>query len=281
MNKLRYIGTIVLGFSINLPAFAASIATIDIKIKNDGQTKTKTEIVTIDGDKARLDFLGAVNKKTDQTPYLLTIDGGKSWVLGNTLKGKFFCANVDPVDFFKRIGVIVNEVVALVNPKVLDIKVRKDMEQPGPKILDYPSTHVRLITTANAQATIMFKKYEYAIKITDDIWYTKQLEIQPFRKRWFEAITQSGYQKLDQMFADWAKELSGPILKLESKIELTDLLNKKTDIQTEMAQITSIKEVASAEIPKHTFAIHKCEDINQKQLEATAKDLAKEGKIGL
>ena len=247
----------------------------------DDKSLTKREVVTTDGDKARLDFLGEAKERTDTTPYLLTVDGGKSWVLGNTYKGEFYCANVDPASFFKNIGEIVTEVMDMVSPKVFDIKVTKTKEAPGPKILDLPTTHVRLVTTAKAEATFMFKKYEYTLKITDDVWYTTKLEIQPFRKRWMEALTQSGYEKLDKMFSDWAKKVPGPILKLESEVKLTNVKKNETDIQKEKAEITSIKEVKASELPKGIFTVPKCENINQTQLESTAKDMAKEGKLGL
>ena len=73
--------------------------------------------------------MGEARKRTDQTPYLLTVDGGKSWVLGNTYKGKFYCANVDPVSFFNNIGEIITEVMALVNPRVFEIKLDKIKEE--------------------------------------------------------------------------------------------------------------------------------------------------------
>lgn len=266
---------------VNLPVFAATVTTIEINLTEDGKSQKKNEIVTIDGDKARLDFLGEARKRTDQTPYLLTVDGGKSWVLGNTHKGKFYCANVDPVTFFKNIGEIITDVMALVNPKVFEVKLNKIKEEPGPKILDLPTTHVQLVTTANAQATFMFKKYEYKLKITDDVWYTTKLEIQPFRKRWMEALTQSGYEKLDKLFSDWTKEIPGPMLKLESEVKLTNVKKNQTDTQKEKAEIISNKELKAEELPKNTFTVPKCENINQKQLESTAKDMAKEGKLGL
>lgn len=277
----RNAGIFTICIIFSLPVYAASVIAIDIEITKDGQPSKKSEIVTIDGDRARIDFLGEAKKRTATTPYLLTIDDGKSWVLGNTLKGEFYCANVDPVDFFKKIGVIVTDVVALVNPKVLDIKVEKKREEKGPKIMDFPTTYVQLVTTATGEATFMFKKYKYTMNVIDDIWYTKELEVQPFRKLWFEALTQSGYEKLDQAFSDWARELSGPILKLESEVIITNVIKNESDTQKEKAVITSVKEVKSNDLAKDTFTVPKCENINQKQLESTAKEMAKEGKLGL
>ena len=282
MNKLCGIGVfLVLCMFVSLPVFSATEVIVEIKLTEDGKSLTKKEIITVDGDKARLDFLGEAKERTDKTRYMLTIDGGKSWVLGNTYKGEYYCANVDPAKFFKAIGEIVTDVMALVNPKVFEIKVDKTKEEPGPKILGHSTTHVQLVTTAKAQATFMFKKYEYTLKVTDDLWYTKDLEIQPFRKRWMEALKQSGYDKLDKMFSDWSKQLLGPILKLETEVVLTNVSKNESQTQKQKAEITSFKELKSNELQKGIFTVPKCENINQTQLESTAKDMAKEGKLGL
>ncbi|KPJ95879.1 MAG: hypothetical protein AMJ53_01845 [Gammaproteobacteria bacterium SG8_11] len=266
---------------VSSPVFSASIVTIDIEITKEKQTKKTTEIVTIDGEKARLDFLRETKGKTEQTPYLLTVDGGKSWVLGNTHSGEYYCATVDAVAFIKEIGTIVTAIVALVNPKFLEIKVDKKKEEPGPNISGFSTNYVRLVTSAEAEADILFNKYQYSIKITDDVWYTSELEIEAFRKRWLEALTQSGYEKLDEMFTNWAKELPGPILKLESEIVLTNVLKNESTVQKEKTSIASVKEVKSSDIPQQTFAMPKCKNITQIDLEWAVKELAKEGKLTL
>lgn len=265
----------------NSPVFAASIATIEIEITKDAQTKKTTEVVTTDGDKARLDFLGEAKEKTEQTPYLLTVDGGKSWILGNTPMGEFYCAPVDQESFFKDIGSIVTDVEALLNPKVLEIKLDKTKEEPGPKTADFPTTYIQLVTTAEAEANILFKNYQYTIKITDDVWYTPELEIQEFRKHWLEALTQSGYENLDRMFINWAKEIPGPILKLESEIVLINVTENESSVRKEKANVISINDVKSSDIPQQTFSVPNCKKVTQIELEWAVKEMAKEGKLAL
>ena len=85
MNKLYRIGIfLVICMFVDLPVFAATVVTVEIKLTEGDKSLTKREIVTNDGDKARLDFLGDAKARTDKTPYMLTVDGGKSWVLGCT-----------------------------------------------------------------------------------------------------------------------------------------------------------------------------------------------------
>lgn len=281
MSKRLFVGsTFFILLTFVTPAYAAMIVTIGIEFTKNKQTQHKKHMITIDGDKVRFDFLGTTKKKTDQTPYLLTVDGGKNYILGNTRKGKFYCAKVKPVDFFKRLGSSLSNFEALVNPKTLEMKTTKTKEEPGPKILGYPTTHVQLVTTAKGQASFLFKKYEYTIKHTDDVWYTTAVEYQSFKKRWLEAMVQTGYPKMDEMFRERAKHISGPILKLESEMLTTNVKKGRTTVELEKAQITSVKEVKSSEIPQQTFVVPKCKNITQKQLISTAMDMFDESKTG-
>ena len=98
------------------------------------------------------------------------------------------------------------------------------MEEKGPKILDYPTTHVRLATTAAGKAAAMFKNYDYKVHITDDIWYTTKEEVHPVRKRWLEALSRSGDKQLDVLIVQWVANLPGAILKQESVIKVTNVI---------------------------------------------------------
>ena len=266
--------------NIGMPAFAATIVTVDIQFTKKDQTQNKKQIVTIDGDRIRFDFLGTAKEKTDQTPYLFTVDGGKSYVLGNTRKGKFYCAKVEPVDFFKRLGSVLSDFDRLVKPETLEIRVNKTREEPGPKILGYATTHIQLVTTAKGQASFLSKEYDYTIKHTDDLWYTTELAFQPFKKRWLEAMVQTGYPQMDEMFSERARNISGPILKIESEMLTTNVLKNTTTVEQEKAQITSIKEVKSSEISQQLFAVPKCKNITQMQLISNAIEMFDEGKTG-
>jgi hypothetical protein len=263
-----------------MPVYAATVVTVDIQYTKNEEVRNKKQIVTIDGDRIRFDFLGTEKQRSETTPYLLTIDGGKNYVLGNTSKDKSYCAKVEPADFFKRLGTMLADFDRLVKPETLEIKLEKTKEEPGPKLLGYPTTHIQLVTTGKGSATFLFKKHEYDIKHIDDVWYTTEIDFQPFKKRWFEAMVQTGYPMLDDMFRERHKHITGPILKIESKMLTTNVLKNKTTVETEKAVISSVKELKSDELPKQLFELPRCKNISQKQLISNAIDMFDEGKTG-
>ena len=115
-----------------------------------------------------------------------SVDGGHTWVIGN--KQEAFCAHMDTGEFFSYLGSLALKVEGIANLEITDPQVNKILEEKGPNIHGYPTTHVRLVTTAAGKAAVLFKKYDYKVHITDDIWYSTNLEMHPVRKRWLEAL---------------------------------------------------------------------------------------------
>jgi hypothetical protein len=271
--------TLLVFLFVALPVAADTLrVTIVTDIVEKDQKETDTEIITIDGDeKVRIEFLGKEKKSSDTTPYLLTINGGNTWIIGN--KAEAFCAQMETGEFFTYLGSLALKVEGIANLEIADPKVQKVHEKKGPNILDYPTTHVRLVTTASGKASVLLKKYEYKVHITDDIWYTTKMEMHPVRKRWLEALSQSGYKQLDMLIDQWAANLPGAILKQESVIKVTNIIKNKEDISTEKTQVVTIKKLKPADIPKQTFDMPKCKTISKKEMRDTAKDLFEKGRL--
>jgi hypothetical protein len=206
----------------------------------------------------------------------LTIDGGNSWVIGN--KAEAFCAQMDTAEFFRYLGSLALRFEGIANLEIADPQVKKALEQEGPKIFDYPTVQVRLVSTAAGKAAVMFKKYDYKVQITDDIWYTTKLEMHPVRKRWLEALSQSGYKQLDTLINQWTAHLSGAILKQESVIKVTNIIKKEEDISTEKTRVVTIEKLKSSDIPKHTFQMPKGKTISKKKCRTPQRTFSKRTK---
>ena len=265
---------------IALPVAADPLrVTIVTDIVEKGEPKDKdTEIITIDGDKkVRLEFLGEEEKPSNNTPYLLTNDGGNMWVIGN--KQEAYCAQMETGEFFQYLGSLALKVEGIANLEITDPQVKKVLEQKGPKILGYPTTHVRLVTTAAGKASILFQKFDYKVHITDDIWYSPELEMHPVRKRWLEALSNSGYPQLDKLIDQWAANLNGSILKQESVMKLTNMIKNEEEITTQKSRIVTVDKLKPTDIPKDTFDMPKCKSISKKEMRDTAKELFNKGKL--
>jgi hypothetical protein len=276
--KLRGLTTCLL-LVLASPAYAVTQLNMDIEVVDKGKTTKHSEIITFDANRARFDFLAEGEQKTAKTPYLLTIDSGKNWIIGDTHEDKPSCVQVDIIEFFQKVGGALTTLDALVNPKIDEPKLRKLLEGDGPKMMGFPTKHVQVQITTNAKASFLLKKYEYALKITDDIWYASNLEVHPIRKQWFQALSQTGYPLLDSIYDDWTKQIKGAVLKQDTVVEVTNVKRNSTSTQSQKAVITSIKELEPNEIEATIFEVPECKKITKNQIRNTAADMFSEGRL--
>jgi hypothetical protein len=261
-------------------AQAGTRAVVEIEVIKEESVETHYEIITFDDERARIDFVGPDQKVTKETPYVMTVDGGNSWVMGDKPKDKFYCSTMRTDEFFANLGGQVNDAISFFNVKAESPVIKQTLEEPGPEMLGYKTTHVRIETNAKAYAWFLFMKFEYSVKIIDDIWYTTEREIHPARQKWLTALTQSGNNLIDTMFSDYVAKLPGAILKTESVMEITNVRKNKTDIQKDRTSIISTEEVSSAELDK-TFVMPACIPMDDDEVQEKAKALFSAGKIML
>lgn len=265
-----------------LQVFAAEVATIEMQSgENDEAVVTRTNIVTIDDKRVRIDYLGGKSKKTSTTPYLLTLNAGKDWILGDQKDNQFYCAKVDMKEFFGDLGDIISRIDTFTNPKFSDTKVELLVDEPGPEILGYATRHLRIQTTAKVRASVLTKKFEYGMIKVDDVWYTNDREVHPAKQRWIETLTHSGYEQLDQLSSGFRSKITGPILKQNTVLETTDYKKNEVDEYIENVRVVSLKELKSSEIPDGTFSKPDCKKIDKGQTKDAAESMFKEGKLTL
>lgn len=264
---------------VALQSQAADVVTIETQSsKNNGKVVTSTNILTIDDEKMRIDYLGSNSEKTATTPYLLTLDGGKDWVLGDLVDNEFYCAKVDMDDFFSYLGDLLSRIDAFTNPKFFDTKVEVLLDEAGPEILGFKTRHLRIQTTAKVKAFLLVKKFEFGMVKVDDVWYTNDREVHPAKQRWIEALTHSGYEKLDMLSRGFRSKISGPILKQNTVLETTNYKKNEVEKYTQNFRAVSHKELESSDIPSDTFSKPDCKKINKGQTKDAASSMFKEGK---
>ncbi|MFW2372045.1 MAG: hypothetical protein ACN4GM_02920 [Gammaproteobacteria bacterium] len=272
---------ILLLLMCTMPVNAAQVIKLEVEIgKNDSSSKN-TNIITVDDKKVRVDYLGTETEKTDTTPYLLTLNAGKSWVIGNRDKDEFYCADVNMDDFFRDIGDIVARVDSFTNAQFSNNKVAVLLQQPGPEISGYATTHIRLQTTANIKASILLKKFGFTLKKVDDIWYAKNMEMHEVKKRWIEALTNSGYEVLDQLSRELRGNITGPILKQKTVMQITNTEKNQIDTYIRKLRVLSVQDLKSSEVSEKVFAQPRCKKIKKSQTKNAAKTMFKEGKLTL
>ena len=261
-------------------AAAGTRAIVEVEVIEGENIEKNYEIITFDDKRARIDFVGPDQKVTDETPYVMTVDGGDSWVMGDKPKDKFYCSTMRTEEFFANLGGQVNDAISFFNVKAESPVIKQTIEEPGPQILGYNTTHVQVETHAKAYAWFLFMKFEYSVKIVDDVWYTTERELHPARQKWLTALTQSGNSLIDRMFSDYVSRLPGPILKTESVMEITNIRKNKTDTHRDRTTTLSTQEVSQKEMDS-IFQMPDCIPMDDDEIKEKAKALLSAGKIML
>ena len=267
---------LLMAFTVN----AGTRGVIEVEIIKGESVEKYAEIYTFDDERFRIDFVGEDLKITDETPYIMTVDGGEQWVMGDKPKDKFYCSAVNTEEFFKNLGDQVTHAVEFFNVKPESPTVKQILEEPGPEILGFNTTHVRLETDARAYAWFLFFKFEYTVKIIDDLWYTTDVDIHPIRKKWINALTQSGNNIIDQTFTYYTSKLPGPVLKSESVMDITNVRKDSVKTEKQRTVVTELEEIKSEEMDR-IFKMPECEKMDDDEIQEKGKALFSAGKIML
>ena len=277
--KLRKFPAGLLLFVCSIQANSAEVISLAVEIGKNDQISSRTNIITVDDNKVRVDYLGAEKQKTDFTPYLLTLNNGKSWIVGHRDGNEFYCANVDMTIFFRDIGNIITRLDSFANADISNDKVELVSRGKGPEILGFPTTHVRIKTTAVLRASILFKKFQYEMNKVDDVWYVQGRDMHGVKKRWIEAMTSTGYQILDNLSRELRGNIPGMVIKQKSVMQLVNLKKNKVDSYTRNLQVVSIKQKSSSELDAGVFVRPECERIDQGQTKDMLKTLLAEAML--
>ena len=259
---------------------AGTRAIIEVENIEGDNVQKHVEIFSFDEERFRIDFVGEDRKITDETSYIMTVDGGENWVMGDKPKDRFYCSKVKTEEFFKNLGGQVTHAVDYFNVKAESPTVNKILEEPGPDILGFKTTHVQLQADAEAHAWFLFFKFQYTVTIVSDLWYTTDVEIHPIRKKWISALTKSGNNIIDDLFTGITSKLPGPVLKKEMVMDITNVRKKNVKTEKQNTKVTSVEEITSSELDK-LFKVPECIAMDDDEIQEKGKALFNAGKIML
>jgi hypothetical protein len=244
----------------------------DIVREDNGVQKERiVERVTVDGDKGRIDFLGPDGRKPQNGASLLTLDGGKTFALSEGREA--VCADWSTQKFFRTIGELLDKGTRFVNADLSDAKVEKTLEEPGPPMHGYPTTHLRMVSRYGAKGQILFKKFEFAVEETDDLWMTSELEMPALERRWIEATAQTGFEYVDAMSEVWNAAVTGTVLKRRGVTRLTDLRSKEVSVKTETVEVTKLETLDPSQLSQAAFIMPTCNQVDKRDMKKAAQKL--------
>jgi hypothetical protein len=254
--QITYIFLALVLFATGSLAHAASRYTVETRITEKGKTIVGNEVITIDGNRARIDVLGASTKVTEKTPYMLTTDGGKNWYVVD--EKDRFCAEVETEKFFSELGIMGRRVGKLVAANISTPQIKVVFNKPGPKMLGEKTRHVKLVRTLGANARFFSKKYEYSGELVNEIWYAESVPVNPIRKKWISAISNTGVKELDELLQGWVKTVKGAVIKEEKTLVLIDKTKKQKDTFHEVVEVKTVEEIPGSKIGAGTFKVPVC-----------------------
>lgn len=273
------VSSITLLFTV-FSAEAGTRVVVEVEVAKGDNIEISNEIITFDKDRFRIDFPGSAKEVTNKTSYIMTVNGGDNWVIADKQEGMFYCTEMKTEEFFRKLGSRATSAIKFFRVKVKSPTIKKILEEPGPEIFGHKTTHVQFETNAKGYANLLVVKFEYTVKVIDDLWYTTELDIHPVKKKWINALAQSGNSLIDNMVADITAKLPGPVLKRETVTDITNVRKKQTKTQKKRSVIKTVEDISAAEMDK-AFTMPECKVMEDNEVERRAKVLFSAGKLML
>lgn len=254
-------------------AQAATRTTTVTEIKRGDDVEKRTEVLTVDGDRARLDMYPGKEAGDQKVPYLLTIDGGKTWILEDAKDAKSVCTQWDTKTFFASVGDLIQYAVNFVNADVSVRGIDVRLDEQGPDLLGHETRHIKIVSSINAKARFLFFKREYTLVFNDEIWVSPDLKLSPIEQAWVDALSNSGYRKIDHLSKAWNKQVQGTVLKQVSYVTMHNITKNEQKTKRESIAITKLETVKPEDLAPGTFNVPKCSKVTEKQMENAAKEM--------
>lgn len=270
---VRYGISVITLLFFSVSVHAATRTTIVSEIKRGDQTEVRTDVFTVDGEKARLNVYSGTNTAAKVSSYMLTRDGGKTWYLSDTKTNKNLCTTWNTREFFRGVGELILYAEDLVGAEVTVDKFDVLLDEPGPEMLGYKTRHLKLRYSLNAVAWILFSKREYKLEFQDEAWVSTDLKLSNIEQSWVNAMSETGYAKIDYLSKKWNEKAPGTVIKIISDVNLRNITKNKDRKKQEREQITKIEKLNSNEIAAELFAKPTCEKVSNKEMEEAAKDM--------
>lgn len=274
MRFTKFICMVLLSVMV-VYAHAATRTTTVTEIRRGDDVEKRTEVLTIDGDKARLDMYSDKEANKQNAPYLLTIDGGQTWILDDAKDQKSVCSRWDTKEFFSRIGDLIYYAEIFVNAEISVGKLNVMFDEQGPEILGYKTWHMKIVSSIHGEAEFLGFKREYTLEFRDEIWVSPDLKLSPIEQAWVDALSNSGYRKIDRLSQAWNKQVQGTILKQVSEVTIYNITKNEKRTKHENSAITKLETVKPEDIKADFFKAPECKKVTEKEMEGAATEMLK------
>lgn len=234
---------------LSAPVYAGIEITMKSVAEGDGQSKGGAQPansvirMTAAGDKARIDFVEGQSPGLSEDGYMLTRDGGKTFLLVSPKEKTYM--KWDAEAMMGMAGAMGN----IMKMQVSNTKVEKVLDENGPDILGYPTRHYKFRTSYRMSMSMMGFKNQMDIVNEDETWATTKLDISAVGA-WLNKKVKTQNAEMDKLIAMEQAKMNGVPLKTVSIQSTTDNQGKTT-VSRSIMEVTKVRNVGDvlADIP--------------------------------
>lgn len=200
---------------------------------------------SVEGEMMKMEFTESANPMMKTGNYMLTKNAGKLMYLVNPADKSYMEWDVE------RLMSGMNSMKSMMNMKFSSPKIDKTLDEAGPRILGYPTRHLKFTTSYTMEMNMMGMKMNTTIRSEEEIWATEKLNAAGF-KAWAKAAgMKTGDEELDKLIESQKSKIQGFPLKMININTTTDHTGN-THTSKMITEVTDIKET---QIPASSFEL--------------------------
>lgn len=242
----------------------------DIVREEEGDVEVEKFVdrVLVDGSNARIEVTRIDDGTPGEAEIIITNDGGRNLAISDGRKA--VCGQWSVEEFGLKLGQLLNRGYRLINGDVTELSVGKVEEKPGPSLHGHPTTYLKLESSLAVEGKILFKRLDYRVDITDDVWMTDALPLPQHEAQWLWATAHTGFEDLDALNQQWDAEVTGTVLKGKNVVRMTNQRSGDISVRTETIEVTELENLDSASVDPASFVIPECEAVGRVELKSAA-----------
>jgi Domain of unknown function (DUF4412) len=215
-------------------------------VKSEGKDKSAEmqnaeTTISVEGKGMRIDYVVSKNPSMKKGDYMLSNDGGQT----------FYMVQTKDKSYMKFDLSMAGGMMSMMNMKVSDAKSELISDEAGPRILGYPTRHVKTVMSYTMEMNFLGMKQKHQTVNEMEMWTTTKIDASPFEAWARNFAGKMGNKELDELMKTSVKNVKGVPLK---QIHLMMNTDKKGRITTNTV-ITEVTEIKEQKVSAEVFAL--------------------------
>lgn len=237
MKTINHTVTLVCAMLTSMALAANAGLVMKQTIKGEGKDKAakaqdSTSTISVQGKCMRLDYNETKDPSVKKGDYMVCNDGES-----------FYMVNTKEKQYMKFNFAMAGGVMSLMNMKISDAKSELVSDEAGPRILGYPTRHIKTTMTYTMEMSILGMKTKNQIAQETEMWTTTKIDASAFEAWSRNFVAKGGNKDMEDLMKATTRNMKGVPLKSIMVMTTTDK-NGKTSTTTTTTEVTEVKEQA-------------------------------------